>query len=209
MNTEETLDLDALVQEKIEADEEFSQSIADLSEEEKEEAMTKKRNEVLVEEIISGRKNAKLAENYRKRAEKSEKAEKAAKSGKGEPKKPDSDGNGTESTEKDTDLSTSDLYALMGAQVPEEDVPEVQKAAKLLGVTIKEALKDPLVKTRLETLNEERKTAQAANTKSQRSGQKTPDGAQLVQDLKEGKVPKPDSKEAEELFWARRGGKKN
>src|SRR6202012_723102 len=47
---------------------------------------------------------------------------------------------------KEADLSTTDVYALMKADVAEEDIDEVKRAAKVLGVTVAEAIKNPITK---------------------------------------------------------------
>ncbi len=109
---------------------------------------------------------------------------------------------------KDPELSTSDLYALMQAQVPQEDVAEVSKAAKLLGVSVAEALKDPIVKARLQTISEQRKSAEAANTTPARPGSKKVTDEEIVQKTNAGEIPAKGSEEATRLFWARRPGKK-
>lgn len=110
--------------------------------------------------------------------------------------------------EKKDDLSSTDLYALMNAQVPEEDVEEVVKAAKVLGKSIKDALKDDMVKAILAKRVEHRKTADANNVRPVRPGTKTKTDAEILAEAGSGKIPEKGSKEAEDLFWARRGGKR-
>lgn len=109
---------------------------------------------------------------------------------------------------KDPDLSTTDLYALMQAQVPQEDVAEVTKAARLLGVSVAEALKDPLVKGRLQTLSEHRKSAEAANVAPARPGSKKVSDETIVSEAAKGNIPEKGTEEAERLFWARRPAQK-
>jgi hypothetical protein len=109
----------------------------------------------------------------------------------------------------DIELTPKDTLAFMATGVTEEeDIEEVLKLAKGFGMTVSEALKDETVKHRLNVLKEQRKTAEAANTRSARSGAKQVDGKQLVDKLSKGEVPKPGSSDAEELFWARRGGRR-
>lgn len=110
--------------------------------------------------------------------------------------------------EKEADLSTTDLYALMNAKVPQEDVEEVRRAAKALGVTVAEALKDPITTGILERRQTLRKTADATNTGIARPGSKKVTDEQLLSDASKGILPEKGSKEAEQLFWAKRGGKK-
>lgn len=65
-------------------------------------------------------------------------------------------------------LSTTDLYALVEAKVPKEDVAEVQKMAKALEIDITKALNEPIVKARLAELAEKRATEQATIIKNPR-----------------------------------------
>jgi len=110
----------------------------------------------------------------------------------------------------EVELTPKDTLAFIGASVTEEeDIEEVLKLAKGFGLTVSEALKDETVKHRLNVLKEQRKTAEAANTRSARQGAKQVDGKQLMDKLSKGEAPKPGSNEAEELFWARRGGRRS
>lgn len=68
------------------------------------------------------------------------------------------------SQKQDGELAPKDLYALMEAKVPQQDVDEVIKAAKLLGKSVTEALQDDLVKTRLSQLAEFRKSAEVTSS---------------------------------------------
>jgi hypothetical protein len=109
----------------------------------------------------------------------------------------------------DSGLNSSDTLAFIDAQVTNsEDIAEVMKLAKGFGISLSEALKDKTVKHRLEVLRDERKTAEASNTRTARSGAKGIDAKQLVENLAKGDVPKTGSNEAEELYWARRGGRR-
>lgn len=139
-----------------------------------------------------------IARNQKIRAEKAEKEVKEAKELLKTSSKPET---------KKEDLSTSDLYALMSAKVPQEDVEEVVKAAKLLGKTVQEALKDETLKTILERRDSFRKTADASNTKSTRPGAKTITDSDLLANASKGEFPAKGSPEAERLFFLRRGKK--
>lgn len=87
------------------------------------------------------------------------------------------------------DISTKDLYALMDAKVPEADVDEVVRAAKLLGKSIPEALKDGLVKARLRDMAEQRETANATNTTgSKRTTAKVTDEGLVEKAMRGGDV---------------------
>jgi len=193
------MDIDTLVQEKIDADVDFQLEIESLDDTEREEAINTKRSEVLSNEFASLKEKAdkadkaeELANNYKIRAEKAEGKK----------------GDTTPKNKVDTDLSPRDLYALMNAKVDQEDVEEVVKAAKLLGKTVQEALNDETVKVILRTREGHRKTAEATSTKSVRPGSKAVSVNEIVQKASKGEFPEKGSTEAEDLFWARRGGKR-
>lgn len=109
---------------------------------------------------------------------------------------------------KEADLSTTDVYALMKADVPEEDIDEVKRVAKALGSTVADAIKDPVTKAILERRKALRTTADATNTRAARPGTKKVTDEQVLEDLNAGKIPEKGSEAAKQLFWARRGGKK-
>lgn len=106
--------------------------------------------------------------------------------------------------EKKDEFSSMDLYALMQNQVPQEDVPEVSKAAKLLGVTVVEALKDPMVQSILAKNAEFRKSATAANRGAARPSSKKITDEELIEKANKGEIPDAGTPEAEQLFFARR-----
>ena len=81
----------------------------------------------------------------------------------------------------DSGLSSKDLYALMAAKVPQEDVDEVVDYAKLKKISVPEALKTNVVKTILSERAEERRTAETANTGSSRRGTATVSVEKLVE----------------------------
>jgi len=105
------------------------------------------------------------------------------------------------------DISSTDLYTLVRADVHQDDVSEVVKAAKLLDVTVSEALEDSAVQAILEKRTAHRKAAQATNTKTARKSSHKPSDAEVVEEAKKGNIPDKGSSEAEQLFWARRGGR--
>lgn len=109
---------------------------------------------------------------------------------------------------EDIGLSTADLLAITRANIHEDDIDEVIEFAKFKKLSVKEALAHPVMKATLSTNEEYRKTAEATNDgKSKRVTTKiSPE--KLQQDLSEGRVPEAGSKDAEELFWARRGGRR-
>ena len=197
MNTQEG-NLDTLVQGEIDNDNDFQTSLADLSDEDKSKKTEEKKVEILRKRAEKGIKDDELAKNYKLRAEK---AEKALKGEEGDPP-PKKDEKTSE-----TQLSSEDIFVLIESKVPKEDIEVVKKASKLLGVSISEALKDPIVKGQLETLAEERKTAGATNKGKHTGATKTPDEVLLDNFHNKDKLPEPGSEEAERLFWLRRGRK--
>lgn len=193
-------DLKASIQETIDGDAEFQSSLSELSDEDKGIKISEKKDELLTANYSSLKEKAdkaeELANNYKIRAEKAEKG-----------KKTDSDKGDTTPTKEGDDLSSKDLYVLMENKIPQEDVDEVIKSSKLLGKTIAESLKDPVVQGILKTRQEHRATAETTNTGKARVGTKSVSGQELLDNLSKGIVPEPGSKEAEVLFWERRGGK--
>lgn len=110
--------------------------------------------------------------------------------------------------QKEGDLSSKDLYALMQAKVHEDDIDDVLKVAKLEGVSVAEALKLDLTQTILAKKSEYRRTAEVTNTGAAKKGTQKVSTDTLIKNLSKGEVPEKGSTEAEELFWARRGGKR-
>lgn len=106
------------------------------------------------------------------------------------------------------DLSQKDLLALAKADVDVDDMDDVVSYAKFKKISVADALKDNVVKTILSDKAEARKSAQATNTGTARKAPSTPSDDVLQAKLSKGEVPEAGSKEAEQLFWARRGGKK-
>lgn len=120
-----------------------------------------------------------LAKNYKIRAEKAERASKSSKE-----EAPRKSNNG--------DLTTKDLYALMEAKVPQDDIEEVAEYAKLKKISIAEALKSNVVKSILNDNAEKRTSASVANTgTTRRSNGKLSDEA-FLESVKSGKLPETD-----------------
>lgn len=115
-----------------------------------------------------------VANNYKIRAEKAERLNKEI------PKE-------SVRVQQSGDLSTKDLYALMDAKVPQDDIDEVRDYAKLKNMSISEALKSSFVKTLLSEKAEQRNVAQAANTGTTRRSSKMSDEA-LLDAAKKGKL---------------------
>jgi hypothetical protein len=194
-------DLDAAVQERIDNDQDFQATLADLSDDEKAAKVAEKSGEVrkvLFKETADAKAKAEqIAEDQRKRAEK---AEADLKKHKPKPKDGEADPSPTEER-----LSDADMYALRHADVHPDDVPEVVKAAKVLGKSVTEALNDEMVKSILAKRVEHRKTGNATDPGRPQGGAKRRSDAEVLADFKAGKIPEPGSPEAEQLFRARRG----
>lgn len=196
------VDLDTLVQEKIEADADFQEEIALLEDDERETKLEEKRKEVLSLEFERLSKADELAKNYKTRAEKAEAEAKKQKHTAGDqPETPKQEGN------RD-DLTSKDLFALMKANVHEDDVDEIVEYARYKKISVAEALKAPVIATTLEKNEEARKVADATNTRSNRSTRKSTTDAELLNRAAKGEIPEAGTDEAERLFWARRGVKK-
>lgn len=131
-----------------------------------------------------------LAKNYKIRAEKAEAVKKTVK---------------TESTSDD--LSTKDTIAIMKANVHEDDIDDVVEYARFKKISVLEALNNTVVKATLKEKEEFRKSAEMANTTNARKGSAKLAPDVLVKNLRAGEVP-TDKASAEELFWARRGGRR-
>lgn len=196
--------LDALVQEKLDADTDFQSSLASLSDDEREAAITSKKSEILQSEAVSlldkankASKAEELANNYKTRAEKAETELKKLK------------GESAPAAQHPDVLSPKESYALQDAKVHVEDFDDVVKSAKFFGDgDVTKGLKHPSVQALMEHKDTLRRSAEAANTRNTRPSNKAPTDEQIVKDAAEGKIPEPGSSEAERLFWARRGGKK-
>lgn len=126
------------------------------------------------------KKAEELAHNQKVRAEK---AESKLKKG-GDPKReekaiPSKDAEG---------LSNSDMFALVKANIAEEDIDEVRDYANLKKISISEALRASFVQGLLAEKAEQRRTAEATNTgTSRRASTKTTE--QLLSDAEGGNLP--------------------
>ena len=104
-------------------------------------------------------------------------------------------------SDKSPELSSLDTIAILRSDISEEDVPEVVRMAKLMGVTVSQALKDKAVMTILNVKKEERATASAASTQAVRRSSKVSDES-LLDNAKSGKLPETDA-DIERLIKAR------
>lgn len=109
-------------------------------------------------------------------------------------------------------LSQKDVIAISTAsargEIHEDDVEEIVEYARFKKISVNEAIKSDVMKATIERNKEFRASAEATNTKKARAGTKSVTGDQLNRNLSKGEIPEKGSKEAEELFWARRGGKR-
>jgi hypothetical protein len=199
MTNENIGELDALIQEKLDADTDFAESLADLSDEDKEQAIQDKKSELLMQEFKSLSEKAKeaekakeLAENYKIRAEKAEKAS----------KKGNSEGEKTPKNERNEEMSSRDIIALTKANIADEDIDVVLDYAKFKKISVVEALKSSVVKATLAENEEHRKTAAATNIGTGRRGVQQKSENVLLSEFKSGKVPETDD-EMERLALAR------
>ena len=199
MANENIGELDALIQEKLDADTDFAESLADLSDKDKEQAIQDKKSELLMQEFKSLSEKAKeaekakeLAENYKIRAEKAEKAS----------KKGNSEGEKTPKNERNEEMSSRDIIALTKANIADEDIDVVLDYAKFKKISVVEALKSSVVKATLAENEEHRKTAAATNIGTGRRGVQQKSENVLLSEFKSGKVPETDD-EMERLALAR------
>lgn len=105
------------------------------------------------------------------------------------------------------DLSQKDVLVLAKADLHEDDLEEVIEFAKFKKMTIAEALKNSTLKSILSEKAEFRKSAEAANSGASRRTTTKLTPQQIVSEASKGNVPEKGSREAEELFWAKRGGR--
>ena len=177
--------LETLIQEKISSDADFQTTLADLSDEEKEQAITEKRKE-LIEAEFTAKEEAKkkadeIALNQKIRAEKAEQELKKA--------KPAGD---TEPPKKSEGFSLKDIRALNS--IHDDDVDFVTNWAKSNNMEIVDAVKHKDVQLVLKGHEEERKSAEASNTGGSRRATSKTTGA----DLHERAMTKNDIPESEE-----------
>lgn len=131
--------------------------------------------EIDVEDL---KKKADLATNYKIRAEK---AEKEAKALKDDPRLKGEAG-------KDSELSTKDVLALAKSNVHNDDLEEVLNFAKFKKISVADALKSDYVKTFTSQKEEERKTAEATQTKGARGSSKV-SSEKILDEASKGKLP--------------------
>ena len=153
----QTETLDALVQEKLDADADFQAELETLPEEDKDQAIADKKAELIEAEF---KKTKEYGNNQKIRAEKAEAEAKKPKKGEETPKN-------SEETPK-IEFTPKDYLALAQANVPADDLDEVSDYAQFKGISLAEALGSSYIKTILKEKAEERKSAEAASTTTAR-----------------------------------------
>ena len=89
-------------------------------------------------------------------------------------------------------LSSSDLLAVMKADVHEDDMDRVERFAKSEGLSIKDSLKNPELKAILSLRAEQRSTASGANISNVRRGATKITDEVLIANANAGKLPESD-----------------
>ena len=111
----------------------------------------------------------------------------------------------TKTSEKQDVYSQEDVAVLVSKVTDKEDREFVKKSAKTLGISLEDALNDPIVSGKLKERAEQRATAQATNTGAARRGSGKPTNEQILDNATQGKFPE----DAEELAEARFAAKKS
>lgn len=167
-------ELEASVQAKIEADNDFQSELNTLDGNERDTRLEEKKSELLNQELADLKKAKELADNYKVRAEKAEKQLKIP------AKKDDKQGN----------MSFQDMRALN--KVDDDDLKTVINYAKINEISIPEATKAPELIIILKARAEVRKTALATNTGGGRRGTAQLSDERVLQDFEQGKVSEND-----------------
>jgi hypothetical protein len=89
--------------------------------------------------------------------------------------------------------------------VHDDDIEEVIAFAKFKNISIAEALKSPYIVNYRREQDEIRRSQQALHMNTAKRGNVGPSVEKILADAAEGKIPPAGSKEAELLFYARRG----
>jgi hypothetical protein len=90
------------------------------------------------------------------------------------------------------DITRTELYSMMKANVPDEDTQEVIVYAKSHGLSVTEALKTPEVKALLSVRKEYRNTAEATNISGSRRGSTKISDETLLANASKGIMPSTD-----------------
>lgn len=105
---------------------------------------------------------------------------------------------------EDQNLTGKDVLALSQASIAEdEDIEYLLKTSKGFGMTVAEALRDPIIKAKLEERQEERTTAEATNTKGAKAGNVKASDSSLLANAQKGNMPESNA-DMVKLIKARR-----
>ena len=91
-----------------------------------------------------------------------------------------------------SNLSSSDLLAVMKANVHEDDMERVERFARSEGQSIKDALKNPELTAILNLREESRTTASVANVTNSRRGSTKLSAEAMINNASKGKLPEDD-----------------
>lgn len=177
------MEIDALVQSKLDADADFQAELENLSDDDKDQAIAAKKAELIKQEFdaitAKALKAEEIAKNQKIRAEKAEQAAKEAKPAEG-----------ANPSKESESLSIKDIKALQ--DVPDEDVDEVIEFSKFKKISIAEAKQHPAMQSFLKTRMEERKTAEVANTGGGRRAVSKNTDADILEKAMTGHLPESD-----------------
>lgn len=111
------------------------------------------------------------------------------------------------STPKASDLSNMDLFALMKANISEEDIDDVKEYAQLKNISVSDAIKSNVVKLILEEKNEKRNVAQASHSGVSRRSSSTISDDTLLAKASKGDLPDSDEsiRRLNNLRWGIKG----
>ena len=161
-------DEDQVIEPTIEVDEEIVEPVDEDTEE--------------IDWKARAEKAEKNYEDQRGRNDKLERDQKASKKPADAPKK------------KPNDLSTLDTIALVKSNVEDDDIEEIVNYANYKGISVRDALKDNVVKAIINDRSEERRTAEATNTtNARRSNAKLSEDSLLQNARSGGKLPDSDA----------------
>lgn len=114
----------------------------------------------------------------------------------------------TQSQPKKEDLTVNDAYVLLKSNIHEDDLEYVKKFAKMDGLSLADAIKNDELKAVLKVREEKRKTSEATSVGRTPRGTSQVSDEVILEKASKGHIPDAGSKEAEALFWARRGGRR-
>lgn len=173
------MDIDAVINEKLNNDADFQATIADLPDEDKEPIIAQRKGELLKNEFEELSKKAQENEKkFNDQKIRAQKAEEALKNNSFKDKKDD-----------EVAFSPKETIALIENKVSTEDFDEVVRVAKILGKPIIEALQDETMQTILQKRIEQRRSAQAAQMKGSPRGTSKLDEDALLRKAKTGDLP--------------------